>query len=424
MWHHPVHYFDLAPNVLHLIPGNHASLALGSAAVEFFERHYSHVVYDDLAAAVIARIRPLEDGHSCPSGLGVAEFERSQQPNDRAGIRSKDQVVFARERHCFSEDSAAVAHPITIEIAHGHLDISSRTPTGLTIPDRMSITPEPIAPTAVSNFPAPTVVAETRTLNRRAPSPPLRPKAVTRTPRPCCGGAKQSAAKREDSTVRSGHPPLTATGYDRQYYEEHKRTGLDYLTFGDWQREYGRWLVESLNLRGRRVLDAGCACGAILLGLMEAGADAEGFDLSDYMIQLGRRKWPHMASRLHVADAADLSRFDNDAFDAIHSSQVAEHWPAESVPKILSELARITSPDGLFFCALDTEELFARQGRSGDTEDPTHICIRPRAWWIEQLNANVWRDATSDYEPVLKSHPQSYLKRYDWDWWVGRKAKG
>jgi len=29
--------------------------------------------------------------------------------------------MFARKRHCFSEDSAAVAHPITIAIAHSHL---------------------------------------------------------------------------------------------------------------------------------------------------------------------------------------------------------------------------------------------------------------------------------------------------------------
>ena len=29
--------------------------------------------------------------------------------------------MFARKWHCFSDDYEAVAHPITIEIAHGHL---------------------------------------------------------------------------------------------------------------------------------------------------------------------------------------------------------------------------------------------------------------------------------------------------------------
>jgi SAM-dependent methyltransferase len=247
--------------------------------------------------------------------------------------------------------------------------------------------------------------------------------------------AKNTTAERttaEDTTARSGHPPqafqhatsphiLTSTLYNRQYYEEHRRTGLDYLTYGDWQRDYGRWFMESLNLRGRRVLDVGCACGSILRGLIEAGADAEGIDLSDYMIELGRRKWPDLSRRLHVADAADLSRFAKNRWDAIHSSQVAEHWLPDAVPTILKELARITVPQGVFFCALDTEELFARQGRTPDTEDPTHICIRPRAWWIEQLAQAGWQDATAEFEPVLRSHPLSYLRRYDWDWWVGKK---
>lgn len=54
---------------------------------------------------------------------------------------------------------------------------------------------------------------------------------------------------------------LSATTYGQRYYEEHRCSGLDYLGFGDWQRQYGRWLVESLALRGKRVLDVGCACG-------------------------------------------------------------------------------------------------------------------------------------------------------------------
>jgi len=31
--------------------------------------------------------------------------------------------MFARDWHCFSDDYEAVAHPITIEITHGHLEI-------------------------------------------------------------------------------------------------------------------------------------------------------------------------------------------------------------------------------------------------------------------------------------------------------------
>jgi len=293
--HHPVHYFDLCPNVRHLVPGNHRTLTKGPAAAEFFEGHYSFDVYTDLNRDLVTRVHHQLGGEPIP----------------------------------------------------------------------------PVSP------------PEAKTIS---------------TPR-----------------------ILTSVTYDQQYYEEHQQAGLDYLNFGDWQREYGRWFVESLGLRNRRLLDVGCACGSILRGLGEAGAIVSGFDLSEYMIHLGRKKWPDMAPLLHVADAADLTCFGNSSWQALHSNQVAEHWSPESVPKILKELARITAPGGLFFCALDTEEMFCRQGRNTETEDPTHLCIRPKAWWLEQFAAAGWQDRTSEYEPALKGHPLSFLKRYDWDYFVLRK---
>ncbi len=291
--HHPVHFFDLCPNVRHLVPRNHAALAKGAPAVEFFQGHYEHDLYDDLAADLVAHVR-------------------------------------------------------------------SR------------LTGQPL-------------------------------------PRPAAGAAAPAR-------------PLTATQYDRQYYEEHQRAGLDYLNFGDWQQRYGRWFVESLGLKGKRVLDVGCACGSILRGLGEAGAVVEGIDLCEHMIQLGRQKWPDMAPLLHVADAADLARYGHSSWEAIHSAQVAEHWSPEAVPRILKELARITVPGGLFFCSLDTEELFARQQRDLATEDPTHICIKPRAWWIEQLARAGWTDVTAEYVPTLLAHGDSFLQKYDWDYFIARKA--
>ena len=292
--HHPVHYFDLCPNVVHLVPANHRSLAKGTAAATFFESHYQFAVYQDLNRDLVAQVRHSLGGEPMP----------------------------------------------------------------------VSTAPEP--------------------------SP---------------------ASSR----------PLTAVVYDRQYYEEHRQAGLDYLGFGDWQREYGRWLVESLGLENRRLLDVGCACGSILRGLGEARAVVAGFDISEHMINLGRQKWPDMAPLLHVADAADLGCFRNGEWAALHSNQVAEHWLPEAVPKILRELSRVTAPGGIFFCALDTEELFARQQRDMSTEDPTHLCIKPRSWWLQRFAEAGWKDVTDEYRPTLVAHPLSFVRRYDWDYFVLRK---
>jgi SAM-dependent methyltransferase len=148
----------------------------------------------------------------------------------------------------------------------------------------------------------------------------------------------------------------------------------------------------------------------------------QGVELNEHLVQLGRAKWPDMARLLHVCDAVHLHLFGNELWDAIHSSQVAEHWRPELVPFILRELNRVVTPGGLFFASLDTEELFARQGRTIETEDPTHVCIRPLAWWHEKLEAAGWQACSGEFERPMLEHAESFLKRYDWDWFVARKS--
>ena len=144
---------------------------------------------------------------------------------------------------------------------------------------------------------------------------------------------------------------LCATDFEEDYYREHLLSGLDYLGHGEWQLQYGRWLARALGWKGRRVLDVGCACGSILRGLGEAGMVVQGVDVSRFMVGHGSQKWPDMARLMHVADAADLSIFPARSWHGIHTAQVAEHWKPERVPMILRELARVTAPGGLWFCA-------------------------------------------------------------------------
>ncbi len=222
--HHPVHFFDLADNVLHLVPGDHQQTAAGPPALEYFQQNYRYRVYKQLYVELPALTQSLLTGE---------DFDQ---------------------------------------------------------------------------------LANKRFLTQ-----------------------------------------LSATGFTERYYQEHKLAGLDYLNFGDWQ-QYGRWLVESLNWKGRRVLEVGCACGSILRGLGEAGAVVQGVEINEHMVRLGREKWPDMAPLLHICDAVNLHVFGDGEWAAIHSAQVAEHWKPKLVPHILDELHRVTAVGGLFFCALDTEE--------------------------------------------------------------------
>lgn len=288
--HHPIRFYDFAPNVVHLVPAGHRRLANGPRSCHTFETRYRHSVYSNMLNAILENVDALD-----------LKYDPAQ-PSNSAELRG-----------------------------------------------------------------------------------------------------------------------LTALDYGEQYYREHVAAGLDYLGHGEWQISYGNWLANALRWRGHRVLDIGCACGSILRGMGQAGMIVQGVDVSEFMLQLGREKWPDMAPLLHHADASDLRVFDDASWDDLHSAQVAEHWRPEMVPIILRELARVTRDGGLFFCCLDTVELFERQGRTGDGGDPTHLCVKPMTWWQEQLENAGWECVTEEYRPALRAGCDSFLRRYDWDFFVARR---
>ena len=214
-----------------------------------------------------------------------------------------------------------------------------------------------------------------------------------------------------------GAKPLTVRHYGQPYYDEHRRWGCDYLVYGTWQQRYGKWLAESLAWQGQRVLDVGCACGALTRGLLQAGADARGCDLSEWAIGAGRRAWPEMAERLQVCDAVNLHGIDTESFDAIHSQQSAEHWRPDLVPSVLRELLRVTRHGGLFLCFLDTSERGVRDG----FDDPTHTCLQPLAWWESQAQAAGWTICTAAVKERLMHHPLEMQSQNGWSFFAGSK---
>ena len=224
---------------------------------------------------------------------------------------------------------------------------------------------------------------------------------------------------------------LSAHGFNAAYYEEHCAAGLDYLGHGEWQTTYATWLADVFDWKAQRLLDIGCACGSIMKGFVDAaGVNARGVDVSEHMIQKGRETWPALASRLHCCDAVNLHLFADGAFDGLHSAQVAEHWKPSLVPHILAECHRVLRPGGLFFCCMDTAELYAREGRTVETEDPTHYCIQPLAWWRDAFAAAGFHDRTDEFRSRLLAHPRSMLSgstsgsraKYDWDFLVMERS--
>lgn len=97
------------------------------------------------------------------------------------------------------------------------------------------------------------------------------------------------------------------------------------------------------DVRGHRVLDAGCGSGPLAARLQAGGATLTGFDASPTMVALARGRLGAGAD-LHVADLAEPLPFPDAAFDDVVASLVLHYLREWSAP--LCELHRVLRPGG------------------------------------------------------------------------------
>jgi ubiquinone/menaquinone biosynthesis C-methylase UbiE len=99
------------------------------------------------------------------------------------------------------------------------------------------------------------------------------------------------------------------------------------------------------DLRGKRVLDAGCGAAALAEAMLERGASVTGLEISESMANLARRRLAQRAT-VHVVDLAQPLTMCTDAsFDVIAASLVLhclERWEPT-----LREFGRVLVPGGV-----------------------------------------------------------------------------
>jgi len=97
------------------------------------------------------------------------------------------------------------------------------------------------------------------------------------------------------------------------------------------------------DVRGRRILDAGCGSGPLTLDLRSGGAIVSGFDGSAAMVEIARERLGDDVPLL-VADLTEPLPFDDDAFDDVVASLVLHYLEDWSGP--LAEFRRVLRPGG------------------------------------------------------------------------------
>ena len=102
------------------------------------------------------------------------------------------------------------------------------------------------------------------------------------------------------------------------------------------------WLPE--DLRGRRVLDAGCGTGALAVEAARRGADVVAIDLSPKLVELARQRMPvsfaHGSLDFRSGDMLDVKL---GTFDHVVAMDSVIHYETQDAVAALSRLAERTS---------------------------------------------------------------------------------
>ena len=172
---------------------------------------------------------------------------------------------------------------------------------------------------------------------------------------------------------------LSGEAYDRHYFE----TGCGPIPY---DRAQPHWLAffsgiaERIvaDIGPRTVLDAGCAKGFLVEALRDRGVEAYGIDISAYAIGEVRpdiRRFCRLAS---------VTQPIGQRYDLIVCIEVLEHLSVQEGERALANICR-SATDVLFSSTPD------------DLDEPTHVNVRPRSFWIDRFADQGFRlDTTFD----------------------------
>jgi magnesium-protoporphyrin O-methyltransferase len=102
------------------------------------------------------------------------------------------------------------------------------------------------------------------------------------------------------------------------------------------------------DLRGARVLDAGCGSGALAVELARRGARVTAVDISPTLVNLARERAPDAAIDWRVGDMLDPAL---GCFDFVVAMDSLIHYDGPDIARVLSQLSARTGSSVLFTVA-------------------------------------------------------------------------
>ena len=127
---------------------------------------------------------------------------------------------------------------------------------------------------------------------------------------------------------------------------------------------------------GERILDLGCAAGAITHFLSGLGAETVGVDAEPRAVEKARELFPGL--EFVVADVSALP-FENASFNKAVAADLVEHLDDDTFRRMLRELQRVLRPGSSFTLYTPNPRHLIERLKARDlvlAQNPTHIGLR------------------------------------------------
>jgi trans-aconitate methyltransferase len=154
---------------------------------------------------------------------------------------------------------------------------------------------------------------------------------------------------------------------------------------------------------GDRILDLGCAAGALTHFFSQRGADVTGIDSEPKAIEKARSLFPDL--RFEQADVARLPQADH-SIDKAVAGDLVEHLDEPTLNAMLRELRRVLVPGGTLSIYTPNPKHLIERLKAHDfvlAQNPTHIGLRTSDQLVAALERNgvpVWH---GDLPPALSA---------------------
>ena len=193
--------------------------------------------------------------------------------------------------------------------------------------------------------------------------------------------------------------------YDERFVDTMASAYLERTPWTELRLEAVRSLVDPQP--GERVLDLGCAAGAISHFLTCLGCETIGVDAEPRAIEKARELFPDL--RFQLANVARLP-FDDEAFDKAVAADLVEHLDDAPFRAMLRETRRVLRPGGTLSIYTPNPRHLIERLKAHDfvlAQNPTHIGLRTSDQLVAALERNGFKvdrvGWTPSFFPVLRT---------------------